>query len=635
MKLETPSFLQSPAGEATRRKAWRFAALLASVLIAFCVLRPPKHNGDILEYMLTTVALANHGTADIRAGDVARTTVLAPMFAPELREVAAGIRDGARYPIPGIARTGHGFFAIHFFTYPALAALPFKALRAIGADPFKCFMVVNSAALFVLGLALWRLFGSGGRAGLFMLLYLLCGGLPYWQWSSPETLSAAGLLAGLVFYSTGAPIVGGLLAGLGAMQNPPILFFCLFAPLLRVGLGWRSDAGASANLRSLLGWRELLGAALCGALAVTPAVFDMIVFGTPSIIGQVATDSRLVSGRRLFSFFFDLNQGLVVGMPAVAAALIVWGKRSPAAWRITLAAIAFAVVMAVPALVATNWNSGGEGVMRYVLWTSMPLLFVLAWRAKLAPRWPVAVLAVVIAAQLLATLHLRRYTYLEFSPLARTAMALAPGWVNPEPEIFFERVMHKDGVNDRDKIYAWPSTDRPAKKLYYADSRVAAASLCGPDAAPAAGPDVVEAGSGWRYINGEVACAPNVAAPGKPGLTLVSGWSPIEHGGGNWDGAWSDGARARLSVRIEPRYRPTHIILHGQYAAGSRTRVSIDGVDLGWQPLDKHPELAVPPRAGGADTLAIELQFDTTTAPAAGDADQRHLGFFLHEVTMR
>ncbi|GAB3460238.1 hypothetical protein GCM10027321_19460 [Massilia terrae] len=630
MKHEAQVTLQSPPAQSSRRNAWHFAAVLAAVLIAFCALRPPKHYGDILEYMLTTVALANHATPDIRPGDVADTAALVPGFASALRVTAEGMRDGALYPLSGLVRTDHGIFAIHFFAYPALAALPFKALQAVGADPFRCFQLVNSAALFILGMSLWRLFGSGRRAGLFMLCYLLCGGLLYWQWSSPETMSAAGLLAGLILYTTGAPIVGGLLAGLGAMQNPPIIAFCLFAPLLRLSLDWRRD-----GLRSLFGWREIGGVVLCGALAVTPAVFDLVVFGTPSIIGKLATDPRLVTGRRLVSFFFDLNQGVMVGMPAVAAALLLWGKRSPAAWRVTLAAVAFAVAMALPALVATNWNSGADGIMRYALWTSMPLLFAFAWRARLAPRWPVALLAAVMLAQLAATLHIRRYNYLEFSPLAKAAMTIAPGWINPEPEIFFERVMHKDGVNDRDRIYAWPSAARPSKLLYQADSRTALASLCGPDAAPAAGYHEVDAGFGWRYINGDIACAPNSTAPGKPGLVLDAGWSKLEHGGGNWNGAWSDGPRARLSVRIEPRYRPTHIVLNGQYAAGSRTRVTIDGADLGWLPLDKHPELAVPPRSGGADTLAVELQFDTTTAPAAGDADQRHLGFFLHEVTMR
>lgn len=625
MKLETPTILQSSPGAATRRDVWRFAVVLAFILLAFTMLRPPKHFGDIAEYMLTTVALANHATPDVRPSDVAETAALAPMFAQDMETIAKGMRAGVKAPIFGVLRTDYGFYAIHFFAYPALAALPFKLLRAVGAAPFMCFQLVNSAALFVLGMASLRLFGNGRRAALFILCYLLCGGLLYWQWSSPETVSATSLLAGLILFCTGAPIAGGLLAGLAAMQNPPILMFCLFAPVLRACLGGPI----------LPSKRELCGAALCGLLAVTPAVFDLIVFGTPSIIGALATDRRLVTGRRLFSFFFDLNQGLVLGMPAVLVALLLWRQRGPAAWRMTAAAVAFAVAMALPALVATNWNSGAEGIMRYALWASMPLLFAFAWRLRLAPRWPSAVLAAVVAGQVLATVHMRSYDYVEFSPLARTAMKLAPSWYNPEPEVFFERVERKDGVNDRDAIYAWPSSGKPSKVLYNVESRTATSSLCGTAAAPAPGPHEVDAGFGWRYINGDLACAPNVATPGKPGLTLDSGWSQIEHGGGPWDGVWSDSPRVRLTVRIEPRYRPTHIVLHGQYAAGSHTRVAIDGVDLGWHALDQHPELPVPPRAGASDTLAIELQFDATTTPAAGAAEQRHLGFFLHEVTMR
>ncbi|MGZ5201022.1 MAG: hypothetical protein ACXWC4_14725 [Telluria sp.] len=631
MKLEP----HAPEQTVTRARTARFAVALAVLLLALCVLIRPKHFGDILEYMLTTVALANHATPDIRVADVADTATLMPTLAPVLRSVADGIRDGAVVPIPGLIRTDHGVFAIHFFAYSALAAVPFKALRAAGLDPFRCFQLVNSAALFILGLSLLRPFGSSARAGLFMLCYLLCGGMLYWQWSSPETVSAAGLLAGMILYCTGAPVAGGLLAGLGATQNPPILFFCLFAPVLRASLGWRSGASTADNLRALFGWRDMCGVIVCGALAVLPAVFDLIVFGTPSIIGKVATDPRLVSPRRLLSFFFDLNQGLVIGVPAIAAALLLWGKRSPAALRVTLAGIAFAVVMALPSLVATNWNSGAEGIMRYALWASMPLLFAFAWRLRLAPRWPAAVLAVVLAAQALAMVHVRRYTYIEFSPLARLALNVAPGWYNPEPEIFFERVEHKDGFNQYDKLFAWPDHGKPAKLLYNTGSATASRRLCGPDAALIRDEHVVDVGSGWRYINGAPLCAPTVATVGQPGLVLAAGWSAAEHGGGAWDGAWSDGQRARLALHIEPRHRPQHIVLHGHYAEGNkRTRVTIDGVDLGWQQLDQLPELAVPPNAKGTDTLAIDLQFDAPHAPAPGEADQRHLAFFLQKVTL-
>jgi hypothetical protein len=505
MKMEPRAALgHVPAQHGMRR----FAVLLAVALLALCALVRPKHFGDIAEYMLTTVAVANHGTPDIRPGDVEDMLPLMPYLAPVMRTVAQGMQAGAQVPLPGLLRTEHGYYAIHFFAYPALAALPFKLLKALGLDPFKCYQVINSAALFVLGLALFRLFGNGRRAALGLLCYLLCGGGLYWQWSSPETFSAASLLAALALYSTGAPLAGGLLAGLGAMQNPPILFFCVFAPLLRASLAWQNGEGLGTNLRQALGRRELLGAALCGVLALLPALFDLAVFGTPSIIGAVATDPRLVSGRRLLSFFFDLNQGLVVGLPALVAALLLWRQRCAATLRVSLAAAAFSVTMALPSLVATNWNSAAEGMMRYALWAGMPLVFAFAWRLRDAPRWPTAVVALVLALQALAMVHLHSYSYVGFSPLARLVMKAAPSLYNPEPEIFVERVEGTDGFNDYNKVFAWPAAGKPSKILYNLASPTAPGQLCAAGTVLVHGPDEVDAGVGWRYTNGQPLCVP-------------------------------------------------------------------------------------------------------------------------------
>jgi hypothetical protein len=630
MKPDPRSSLAPPGPAIWRRPAWRFALVLAALLLALCMLQRPKHFGDVLEYIPTTVALANHGTPDIRATDLAGAMAVVPDLAPPLGEIAGAISRGEGSPEHGILRTGHGYFAMHFFAYPALAALPFKVLKSAGIDPLRCFQLVNSAALFVLGMALLRLFGNARRAAVFMLCYLMCGGMLYWQWSSPETISAAGLLAGLIFYSTGAPIAGGLLAGLGSTQNPPILLFCVFAPLLRACLpGKRSGAA-----RIVPDGREFAGLVLCGLLAMLPAAFDLVVFGTPSIIGKLAADPQLVTGHRLFSFFFDLNQGLLLGVPAVAAALLLWRVREPAAWQLTLAAALFAVAMAGLSLLATNWNSGAEGITRYALWVSMPLLFAFAWRLRFAQRWPAALVAVVLVVQTGAMLHARRYTYLEFSPLARMTMQAAPGWYNPEPEIFAERVTHADAFNAIDKVLSWSAPAKPVKILYNARSDAAQRQLCGNDAMAAASSNSVDAGSGWRYINGNPTCLP-VLRPGQPNLVLASGWSEVEHGGADWEGAWSDGARSRLELRIDPRNRPVRVTLHGHYVpATHRTRVAINGKDLGWQALDQLPELPVPAGADG-DRVVVDLQFDATTTPSPRDMDQRHLGYFLQKVTMQ
>jgi hypothetical protein len=484
--------LQAIAAIGKAGSSRRFAIMLAVFLLLACVLARPKHYGDIQEYTLTTVALANHATPDIRLQDVAEARARLPEYAALYGAVEAGIKSGAGAPQAGVLRARDGYYAMHFFAYPALAAVPYTLLRAIHVDPFRCYQLVNSAAVLVLGLALFRLFGTARRATLGLLLYLVCGGMLYWQWSSPETFSATGLLAGLVLFCTGAPVAGGLLAGLGATQNPPLILFCAFAPLLRGVLA----KGASINRR------EIAGLIACAVLALLPAAFDLVEFGTPSIIGELATDPSLVTAGRLHSFFFDLDQGVVLGIPALAMALLLWRGRD----RHTLLACAFAVAMALPSLAATNWNSGSAGIMRYALWASMPLLFAFLWQLSLAPHWPRALVIAVLAGQALAMAHARSYTYIEFSPVAKLVMSVAPGWYNPEPEIFVERTEHRDAVGDPGKPFTWTAAGGVAKTLYDTHDQSAFNQLCGPGRNLSPTNRFADAGHGWRYINGPVRC---------------------------------------------------------------------------------------------------------------------------------
>lgn len=510
MKIESPPSVAPPPFAAALRAAplGRFGAVLALLLALLAAATRPVQNGDFAEYALMTVALASHASADIRQGDIDAARTLLPEFAGTFGVLEQGMRAQAQVPLSGFFRGNDGrTYAIHFFAYPALAAAPFRLLRALGAPPFKCFQAVNAALVFVLGLALYRLFGGARRAAAGLLAFALCGGMLYWQWSSPECISAAALLAALALYASGAPLAGGLLAGLGAMQNPPLVLFAAFAPLLRLCLAWRRGAGLPANLRAAWTGPYLLGAAATAALFALPVLFNLYAFSTPSIIAKGATSAALVSANRLHSFFFDLNQGVLVAVPALAAALALLAWRARARdLAIAGGAVAFAVALALPALAAQNWNSASAGIMRYALWGAMPLLFAFLWLLRARARWPAALLAVVLAAQAGAMAHARRYSELEFSPLARAVLAHAPGWYNPDPEIFYERVAQAESYPMPERTYSWVIDGAPVKTLYNLRNRSAAAALCGPGRALAPDNRYVDADMGWRYINGPVRC---------------------------------------------------------------------------------------------------------------------------------
>jgi hypothetical protein len=319
-------------------------------------------------------------------------------------------------------------------------------------------------------------------------------------------MSAAGLLAGLIFYVTGMPVLGGVLAGLGAMQNPPIVFFFAFAPLLRLAASGEGDR-APGRLWALFGWRYVVGILACAALFALNVLFNEAKFGTPSIIAKVSTSTDYITLKRLHSFFFDLNQGMVLGVPAVAVALL-WPGIKRRAIAVTLAACVFAVAMAVPSLVAQNWNSGAAGIMRYALWASMPLLFAFLWRLRLAARWPAALLTLVLAVQAVAMYHAGRYSEVTFSPLARQVMGTVPGWYNPDPEIFYDRASGGESLPMPGKVFSFPANGPAVKTLYNVANLKVAEQLCGAGRALAPDNRFVDADLGWRYINGPVRCTP-------------------------------------------------------------------------------------------------------------------------------
>jgi hypothetical protein len=492
----------SAAPPQRRRMGWAFPACLLLLLAVLFAVTPPYYGGDVVEYTAETVALATHASPDIRLADVDRTLQLTPYLGGPLGLLRQGMAAGDEKLYAAFMRGRDGkVYSIHALGYPALAVPPFKLLERLGLPPFKAFQVVNYAAVFILGLALWRFFGSGPRAMFGVVLFLGCAGILYLDWTSPECLSAACLLAGLLLFLCDAPIAAGLLGGVAGLQNPTLVFFFVFAPLLklqldRVGLTRRTVAGL------------LPGA----ALYALPTLFSLAIFGVPNVIAKYFTLPELINATRLVSFFFDLNQGMMLGIPGVAAALALWGWHAgPGARRngATLAlCLLFTLAMMLPSLAVPNWNSGAAGVMRYAFWASMPILLALLLRLRAQARWPAALVAGLVLVQAGAMWHASTYAYTRFSPLAKMALAWAPYQYHPEPEIFAERASNNDDYIWPDKVYTHKEPGQVQKILYCPADARSDALLCGEGAEP--GPDnhVVESTHGWRYIDGPVHCRP-------------------------------------------------------------------------------------------------------------------------------
>ncbi|MES2901283.1 MAG: hypothetical protein V4723_16245 [Pseudomonadota bacterium] len=619
--------------------ASRFPLVLLVLLGAMLVWFKPSFNGDVIEYSLTTIAVADHGTPDIRLQNIARAKAALPHFTPPFEILERDMRAGIKDVYPAFARGREGkVYAVHFFGYPALVALPYTVFERIGIDPMKGYLVINLLALLVLGLSLKRFFQSDLKAWCALLLFMLCGGDQYWRWITPECMSAAALLSGMLLFCSGAPLRGALLAGLAAQQNPTILAFFGFVPLLTLALDYDRTARLRANVLRALPPRTI--AALGAGLAVfsLPLLFNLYHFGVPSLIAQRFSNPDFIGLTRLLSFFFDLNQGMLVAIPGVLLALVCWGWRQPRRDALILAlCLAFTLTLVVPAFTVINWNSDAAGVMRYAFWSSMPIVFALLWRLRRSERVPLVMLALVLAFQGLCAWSARSYSYIEFSPLARAVLRHAPGLYHPEPEIFAERLEHHDSYFWPNQVYMYQADGVPVKTLYHLKHPDIDLRLCGPEARLAPDNQFHDSYRGWRYIDG----APRCIAPPGPAtfelaqfrssgrIRLASGWSSPESG--EWNGAWSNAACSRITLKLAPGARPGSLTILGTYfGANTRTRVRVNGADLGWHALNQESKIALPAAAMAPESMEIELEHEAPAAP--GGADTRLLALFLRRV---
>jgi hypothetical protein len=619
---------------------------LAVALLALMGGHKAQLQGDSAEYLLMTTAMASHGSVDIRRGDIAQArSLMAPGMKVHLDALEQGLNDPAvTVPLPGFYRGIDGkVYAIHFSAYSVLAAAPFKVFQLTGIDPLKCYQVVNLALVFVLGLALLRLFGSAPRALAGVALYMLGGGILYWNWSSPECMSAAALLAGFAWYCSGAPIRAGLMVGLASLQNPSIVLTLAALPVLAWSLqpGMTLLAGVKAALRP----RTLAGLLLGGALFAVPLAYNLHTFGVTSIIAQLGTSAALIGPGRLHSLFFDLNHGMIIAIPAVAAMLLLWGWRAmaqPERRRHALALLlccALAVAYSIPAMMIQNWNSGAAGVMRYAFWCAMPFVFLLLWRLRQAARWPYLALGAVLLVQAMAMKAASGYDYTQFGPVARFVMRHAPRLYNPEPEVFAERASGKEDYSiDPRQVYAYRVKDKVMKVMYHASQSGFAARLCGKDKIASGGTEGRRRKGGWIYVHGPIRCVvPLDVTPAQfsnqPVVFKGRGWSVLEQAPGKPAGMWSEGAASQLQLAYAQPGAYTQLVMRGSYMKGNnRTRVIINGQDTGWHDLQAGAPVDIP-AAATTNTLQVELRHEAPASP--GPQDGRKLALFLQRAALQ
>lgn len=496
---------------------------VALVLFAVCALRQPEWRGDSREYLAYARAFAAHLSPAIRQEDVEWTTRVLRESDPTFESLLAGgsgrLGKGlviGNYMFIRMER-GH-FYSYHFWLYSAFIA-PFLLLTSsLGVSALTAFALANlTFVVLALSYLAFVWVASAFAKQTLAALFMLTGTTFYVWWPHPEVFTACALLVASMAISDRHWVLAMFVTALAATQNPPLI---IFLGVLAVGHaaqpGLVRGAGHSVRFR-LDGSVRVLGVTLAAfTIALLPLAFFYSTLGVLNPISAAgAADVSFMSWSRMFSLYFDLNQGMIVAIPGVFLGVAILGtlgvarllRRGPGAlssWRPLVAGVTISVITSVATLSAENWNSGQSVFMRYAYWLSVPLTVGFVSSLEALPRgWRTLLGIVAIASQVGIVMSYgiwgKHADYLALKPAAAYVMKRYPRLYNPVPEIFVERTLHREWIpRPEPLVFRYPTSGMPSKVLVRA-------SRAGPIVetlrSECDGVSVAAADGGWVYVN--------------------------------------------------------------------------------------------------------------------------------------
>lgn len=421
-----------------------FILTLTFSLILFAFLFGAVRTGDGGFYYGMLLGLAQNGS---------------PSISDHISDLVR-LRVGFNLPEGGLIQSLNGStYGVHFWGYSFLALPIYFVINFLSGDTLLSFEILNILALslaifYVLTITKWPKFLKWTIA----ILFLFSTGLFYLQWTSPELFTASMLLISATAFVEKRYIISAISSSIAALQNPSAAALGVFALILFTG-------SLYARLRNLPLSRKDIFLSLLGGFS------SVLIFSVPyiwawkqfrvlnPIAGMGYLNSDLPSWFRLNSFFFDLNQGLFIGVPALAILLFsgcifrliqVINKRKRIIASSDLLLLASSIMMVGP-FTHVAWNTDASGLMRYASWVMVPILIWAVVQNYDFLKSNFQILSVVVVTiQVIAFSALggifyeSNSTYIKHREFVNTIWEINPDSYNPDPSIFSTRTVGQE-----------------------------------------------------------------------------------------------------------------------------------------------------------------------------------------------
>jgi hypothetical protein len=470
--------------------------LLVSVLYVNRALndfKEPYIEGDGFEYALLTESIYNHGSPDFQKQDF-------ESFRLDLGKYH-NMDNFPKYPyLNGFKdlsddkkfefKTGYGgyflaknqkFYAIHFFTY-SLVSLPAKVIcKFANLSPITVFHLTN-AFFIIIVCALLLFYNIKNIYVGFFSVISFCFGVNYWYlgWEHTEIFTTCVVAISLILFFRGNKLWSLFVLAIAVTQTQTLLIL----------LG---ALGVVILIENKINFKLLLKLASIYCIAFIPPLFYYYHFGTTSLIKDMGfMDHQCITVNRFFGFYFDLNQGMILGLPLILPAYIIslfcFALTKFRDWRNLIKHLALPVSVVIITVISssmTNWNPGQTIVHRYTTWLgAVVFIHFLELLRFNGEKWKLVLLNTSALVQIFICFYFQKINNFEWEAsghkdIAAWVLKYDPDLYNPDPTIFAVRTAQQYDLFNQTAPIFYFDNDHNLKKVLFHKKNIAALNYFG------------------------------------------------------------------------------------------------------------------------------------------------------------
>lgn len=432
----------------TREKIFFLVVIFATAIFLTRQIRndEPYPTGDGLEYLFMSEAFYNHMSPDIRLRDVNKFIYEYSQYKPlttlvkqdAITQLALNLKIEKN---PGYNEQTHLWtsknnkvYFQHFWLY-SFTNLPMRFIvDVLNLNPVRSFQFTNLAMILVVMTIIFfftRLSTLMKTAS--ALLFLYSSTFWYITWLHTECFTACLVFLSVILYFDKKIYLPILLASLASTQNPPL--FLLTGIFI-----------ANALITNKFTIRNFIFIAINSCWTVLPLVFNYYNFGKLNLIVGNYLDSSHITFQRFWGFFFDLNQGMIIGMPfilPIAIALFAYEvTRIKKHFSLSVFFIPIVAAMTFFVMPMINWNEGQAVIKRYAVWASMIILAYFIYKIEKLKILPALIIFSIVFLSQVIVVHasggtgIKDWECYKHKSIAKWVLNNYPALYNPDPQIF-------------------------------------------------------------------------------------------------------------------------------------------------------------------------------------------------------